>query len=402
MSITVSGITPGSTHLSGNDIMVKLTTNGFPLNEMDYKLLLKITSPDGVLDGAPFIPAITPNAAGEATFNLSGYVDQYFEKLFTWPIIGLFDGKLIGWVNGSYTLVLYPGESWISKTDGSLEENFGEAFQPVFIVKGKLPKIMLAQLNDAQTTWFDEYCIGGKFFSFMPLVQLITPYQPVKLWWIPPELMNDVNILITHYIGGISDTTVILHGALYYDILWEIECHAVNLGIPLEDEQGNKLEKYTIWIEHNAVEVTEKRTFIIDWNPPHQDYYYLFVENRMGGIETIGLTGRKIFKPSGDRILSKRPFVQDSGILFPTQLSVSAQRKRKWTINSGWKPKEELMALDFLLDAQHAWLALPPSTGSVNIADYTLCPVIITNTELILNDDTKIIESIDIDLEEAY
>ncbi len=186
------------------------------------------------------------------------------------------------------------------------------------------------------------------------------------------------------------------------DILWEIECHPGNAGVPMADENGNPLEKYEVWIEDAGVPVTETRTFIIDWTPPHKYYYYLFADNRMGGIETITLSGRMVYNPSGNRILSKRPFPAGSGVQVPTLLPVSPNRQRKWTINTGWKSKEELAALDFLLDAEHAWLALPPDTGGTDINNYKLCPVIITNTELILNDDNNEIESVDIDLEEAY
>ncbi len=137
--ITVSGITVQSTHLSGNDIFVKLTTDSYPLNGMDYKLLLKITSPEGELDGAPFIPAIPPNENAEAVFNISGYVDQRFDRNITWPIKPRYEGKVTGYINGSYTVWLYPGESWIDTVDGQLKESFQDPFQPIFIVKGRLP-----------------------------------------------------------------------------------------------------------------------------------------------------------------------------------------------------------------------------------------------------------------------
>ncbi len=400
--ITVSGIETLSTHLSGNDILITLSTDSYPLYGMDYKLLLKIVSTDGHLDGSPFIPAITPKEGGSATFNISGYVDQRNERKITWPVKQRYEGKLMGWGFGSYTIWLYPGESWIDTVDGKLKESFQEPFQPVFIVKGRLPEIKLAELNDMGLSWYQYYCEGGRFLSYMPTVQYVSPYQPTKLWWIPPGYLTSVNIFLKYYIGNSSETITLFSGELYGNYLWEIECHPGEAGAPLTDQAGNLLEKYEVWIENAGTPVTEIRTFIIDWTPPHKDYYYLFADNRMGGIETITLSGRKLYKPSGARVQSKRPFPKGSGVQVPTRIPVSANRQRKWTINTGWKSKEELAALDFLLDSEHAWLALPPESGSVNIFDYKLCPVIISNTEFILNDDTKEIESVDIDLEEAY
>ena len=399
--ITLSGIEVPSTHLSGNDILVTATTSGAPADSFAYQILLKITSPEGELDGAPFVAAITPDADGKAVFNLSGYVDQRFEKAIKWPVPGQYNGKVTAYQNGSYPIWLYPGESYIDKNDGQLKEIYQNPVEPIFIIKGRLPDLKLAQLNDEGKTFFSKYCGEGKFFSFMPTEQQVTPYQPVKLWWIPPSTLGAVSTKLKYYIGGGSQTITIHSGGLWMDILYEIDCHAQNAGVPLVDGSGNRLEKYEVWIEGGEI-TTEKRTFVVNWTPPRENYYYLFADNRIGGMECISLTGAKKFNPQGERIMARRPFRAGAGVQIPSQIPTSAKRTKRWTINSGYKPKAELEAMDFLLDAQHAWLALPPDDGSTDISTYRLVPVNIVSTSLQLTDDSNMVESVDIEIEEAY
>ena len=401
MGITLSELTAPSTHLAGNDIWVKAATSGIPAGATDYKILLKIVSVDGVLTGSPFVDAIEPDADGVAWFNFSGYVNQGIKSDLTWPIKTRWVGKIIGYNNRAYDIWLYGGESYVD-SNGDLQEVF-EAIpvQPFIILPGRIPDRMVAELNDAETTWWDKYCKDGEFFSYMPTTQQVTPYQPVKLWWIPWKLKQSIKIYLKYFIGGADATIELFTGEMYADILWEIECHPQGAGVPLTDGEGNKLEKYEVWIEDAGVIVCAKRTFNVDWTPPVEKYWYLFVDNRMGAVECLSLTGRCVLEPVGQKTVVSVPFERGSGVKTATKLAKGGNRQRKWKINSGWKPKAELEAMEYLLDAEQAWLAIPPSTGSTNIADYKLTPVIISNSEFVLSDDMEEIQSIDIELTEA-
>ena len=122
----------------------------------------------------------------------------------------------------------------------------------------------------------------------------------------------------------------------------------------------------------------------------------------MGGIECLWLQGRVQYAPSGERSVSEKPQGRDEGVKTPTLVVGSSMRQRKWIVNSGIKLKEELAAWDILLDTQNAWLAIPPDNGSTVLNDYSLTPVIINDSEFVLNDETRDIESIDIELLEAH
>lgn len=400
MAIELKELAAPSTHLAGNDIWVKAETSGIPAGATDYKILLKIVSTDDVLTGSPFIDAITPDAAGVAWFNFSGYVNQGIRSQLNWPIKGRYSGKIITYTDYAYDIWLYGGERYID-SNGNLVEQFEEvALQPFFIMPGKLPARMVAELNMAGKTWWKKYCDEGEFFSYMPTTQQVTPFQPVKLWWIPPTTPLSVVIKLKYYLqDGTSDVIDLFTGDLYYDMLTEMEYHPVNAGVPYA--AANLPVKYEAWIESAGEVVCAKRTFVINWQPPVDKYYYLFADNRMGGIECLGLTGACTLEPSGERVVVSVPFERGQDIRKATRLAKAGVKTRKWKINSGWKPKEELAAMDFLLDSPHAWLAIPPLDGDPDISKYSLTPIVITNTQLVLGDDMKDVESIDIELTEA-
>src|SRR5690606_5045527 len=113
MSVTLSGITPSSTHLSGNPIQVLVTSSGAPAGSSAYEVLLKIESNDGELEGAPFIDADTPNADGLVKFDISALVDQAVSRSIAWPIPTLWEGKYHGYQNMIYDVHLTAGEKYI-------------------------------------------------------------------------------------------------------------------------------------------------------------------------------------------------------------------------------------------------------------------------------------------------
>ncbi len=397
MSITISEIENTSTHLSGNPIIVKARTSGIPAGASEYRIMLKMISVDNVLLGSVFIDAITPDSTGIVTFDISGLMDQALEKDFKWPIPGTWDGKWHGYPNLVYDIQLIPGEVYINEQN-MLVENWQSGFGTIFIVKGKLNQPVLAMLNDNNVSWFNYYCESGRWFTYQPLTQYVTPYQPVKLWWKPPltGLAFTLNIR-----GYYSDGNVLLFTELpvmYYDVMFEFDLHPDGLGFaPIIDDA--KLLYYEVWMTGSPN--VEKRTFIIDW-AYHEETYYLMVDNQIGGIDCISLTGAAIYSPSSERNISVKPMEKTMGAKQRTKIVSGNTKSRKWVINSGYKTKTEMTALDILLDTPNAWLLIPPSGGSDYIAQYSVAPVMITSTELQLTNTMNDQESIDIEITEAY
>ena len=390
MSVTISEISTNSTHLSGNPIWVKCTSSGIPAGATDYKILLKVESPDDVLFGDPFTDAITPDSL-VAWFNISGYVDQEIEKNIHWPV----DSWITAYTSLAYDIWLYPGESYIDE-DGELQESFGSVVEPFFMVKGKLSDQKLAELNDAGSDWFDYFSTDGRFLTWQPATQTVGPYQPVKLWYKYPSASPASRTLTyTGYFDDGSTQTITNTPTLSRASLYEFDLLPEEVGFTL-DNGSKKLIKYTF-----TATGCETRTFIIDWRT--YDYnYYLFADNQIGGVDCIWLKGRARHMATANRIIAGKPADRGSGVQVPTLLVSGNTRQRKWVINTGIKSKEELNALDILLDTPNAWLATPPADGSTDLDDYTLTRVIIISSEIVLSDDTKTVESIDIEIIEAH
>jgi hypothetical protein len=396
--ITISEIANNSTHLSGNDIRVKATTSGAPANATDYKILLKIVSADNLLFGSPFIDAIAPDAAGVAEFNISGYVDQHHNFDMKWPIPSEYEGRWHGYENLAYDVQLFAGERYID-SNGDLQESFQSAWGTIFVVKGKLDSLMLARLNDAGESWFSHYSQGGKWLNYMPVVQHIGPNTPVKLWWKPPTTTFPFSLKAKAYYSDGSTVDYSGEGTMWYNVMFEFSVQP--RGLQFYPVIGSaKLLYYEVWIDSSPS--VEKRTFILD-HKYYENNYYLFVDNGIGGgAETIWLNGAVKYAPSGQRNIANKNFISGMGSKNRTRFVSSKSRTRKWNINSGFKTKAEMEALDILLDTQNAWLAIPPSNNSTHITDYSLVPVIITSTELALTDSMNDLQSVDIELEEAY
>ncbi|WP_372775668.1 hypothetical protein [Mangrovibacterium sp.] len=397
MSITLSDITNTSTHLSGNRIKVVATTGGIPSGATDYKILLKIVSADNVLFGSPFIDAIAPDDNSEAEFDISGYVDQPVNVDLKWPIPNEYEGRWHGYPNQVYDVQLYAGERYID-SDGNLQESFQAVWGTIFVVKGKLDSLMLARLNELGQTWFTHFSEGGKFLTYMPTTQYIGPDTPVKLWWKSPTTTLAFSLKAKAYYDDGSTVNYSGDGTLWYDVMFEFSVQPRGLQF-YPYISGAKLLYYEVWID--STPNVEKRTFIID-HDYKENNYYLFVDNKIGGIDTIWLNGAVKYNPTGQRTVTSRPFQSGQTTKNRTRFVGGQSRTRKWTINSGFKTKAEMEAIDILLDTQNAWLAIPPADGSTDISQYVLVPVIITSTELDLTDSISDLQSVEIEIEEAY
>lgn len=393
MAITISEISDNSTHLSGNPIWVKATSSGVPAGATNYRVLLKIVDIDGVLYGGPFIAENSIDGSNVCWFNISGWVDQFIEKDFNWPL----SGRVNAYPDLAYGVFLYAGERYID-SDGEPQESFQSVWGSLFIVKGKLTKIKLAEFNDAGTDWFTYFASGGKFLTLLPDNQWVSPWQPVKLWYKYPSASGAaVTLTCTGTFDDGSTQVVSQTPTLTKASLYEFDLQPEHMGFTLDD--GNKkLIKYTFNIAGG-----ETRTYFIDWTH-YEKYWYLFIDNQIGGIDCIWLKGRAKYSPSGQRNLSAKPIERNAGVKTPTLVVSANTRQRSWTINTGIHTEPGMMeALDIMLDSPNMWLAIPPDDGDTDLSNYTLAPVVCNNGSLDLrNSLNNNVDSVDLELLEAH
>ena len=388
MALSLS-VPAGSFHLSGNPLWVKIEGASPPAGSTSYKVLLRIISVDGDLAGAPFVDGKAP-AAGTAWFNVSGYVDQPLEKRFEWPLFGGFNP----YGEDTRVVTFQAGQTYVDEND-NLVESWEVASDGYFVVKGGVGPRVMGQYNDSGSSFYSDFVQGGKFLTWMPLSQVVHPWQPVKLWLLAAQGVNAALHIKAFYQDGSTGEWVNSHD-LYKDIMHEINCLPYHSGwdtMPPVKPDGTRMTRFEVWIEG----VTEKRTFVLDhaW---HEQCNFLFALNSLGGVDVIWLSGEVVMGFDTRSVEATRQFSRTGSRKERTVVVASRTGRRTWKINSGWKSAAEMLALMDCLLTKQAWLL-------ADAADYntgTLYPVNIANTSSRLVDTSADLQSVEIELVEGH
>jgi hypothetical protein len=383
----------GSVQLSGNPILVNVTGASIPTGASNYKLLLKITSIDGVVTGGPFIDAIAPDVAGAAEFDIHAYVDQPLPVNFEYPIAS----TVKAYIDAAYNIRIYCGETYINSS-GNPVTNWitEESGQNIQIIKGGLSPLQIGEYNDDDTTFYDEWIASGRFLTHQPDNVKVAPDQVVKLFLISPYEDNRYcDLYITgHYEddpdGELTESRT-YECELFRDGLYEFTIQPALNGIATT-KSGHRLSYYGIAIvERGEGAVADSRTYYVDWTY-YENENYLYAANSLGGVDVIRLTGavKKSITTTGTE--GYRPQATGASAKTPTVVVTSRTMRRKWTINTGQKEPDEMEALTDVFLSRALWL----------LTDGKLRPVVLKNTEQLLNDTMEDLASADLELEEAH
>lgn len=386
LTITING----EFHLSGNPIFVTLSGGSAPVGSSDYKLLLKIESADGDLIGAPFVDAIAPDGDGEALFDISGYCNQPSLRVFEWPLSGGLNpyGEML------FEIKLTPGEIYID-SNGNLQESWGSQSQSYFVINGKLEESVLAQYNAANTTFYDQYVVPVKFLTLQPDFQVVSPFQPVKYWVLAPAQETIEYRTKAYYDDGSTHEDSKPGHTLYKFIIHEINAyppHNQSENMPMIKSNGAKMTHYESWI----VGKTDKRTCIVDHRAYDQNSY-LFIVNRLGGIDVLWLNGIAEMGHKTDQVKARKPLLKGAS-RFDRSVVTSKNTRRYWRLNSGHKSKLEMSSMIELLQSEQVWLLW----GGHPLSSARLYPVIVENAEDILTSSSADLDNVEVELLEAY
>lgn len=368
---------------------VKVDGAAIPAGSTRYKVLLRVISVDGDLEGGPFTDGKAP-VGSEAWFNISGYVDQPLEKRFEWPLAG----GLNAYHEDTRVVTFQAGESYIDAND-NLVENWEVPSLGYFVVKGGVGPRMQGKYNEAAISFYQDFVIGGKFLSWMPQTQVVHPNQPVKLWLLAAEGMDTLLHIKAFYEDGSEYDWVNPH-TLYKDIMHEINCLPYHSGwdhMPAVKPGGIRMTRYQVWIEG----VTETRTFVVD-HSYHEQNNFLFTLNSLGGVDVIWLNGEVTAGFETRSVEAARQFTRTGNSKERTIIVASRTGRRTWKINSGWKSRQEIEALGDALLAKQAWLL--HDGGAYNGG--TLYPVNIQNSSTPLTHTMNDLQSVEIELVEAH
>src|SRR5690554_3120571 len=136
ISVTILG---ENVQLSGNPVEIECSGGSAPAGSRNYQILLKIISQDGKLEKFPKVDAITPDSAGKALFDISGYVDQPVKRKFQFPVSGVIQS----YPTEAFNIQVQAGETWMDE-DGVTQTTWGSVSEVFQILKGGSPPRQLA------------------------------------------------------------------------------------------------------------------------------------------------------------------------------------------------------------------------------------------------------------------
>ena len=385
MTITAT-ITGEAVQLSGNPVRIQCTGGSVPAGASEYKILLKVISEDGKLDGAPFTDAIAPDDSGEAWFDISGYVDKPVKALFQYPL----SGASVAYPTQAFNIQIQPGERYID-VDGDLQEVWGTASSIFQMLKGGLSPRQIAMMNDDSTNFYDTYIAGNKWLTPRPWGEYVHPTQPVKLWYMVAAGASANFKVITYFDDGTDDTYTV-GVTLNTDYLYEFNCNPVNLGVDLEPT-GKQATHFDVSIDG----VSETRRFTFDWQYIERPVFLMFA-NSLGGIDDVYFSGfiQDKFSTEGNTVY--RPPLRDDTVFDPTLHAPNKSGQNRWTINTGWKGITTIQFYRDLLLSKQAWYLY----SNVGVTTYIVIPIIVDTGEKTLFNRKDNLHALEIEFSEAH
>lgn len=379
----------GAVQLSGNPIQIIVPTDaGAMVGKYLYQRALKVTCP--ALIGSPFVEPIAPDANLQSIFEISGLVDQPMNYAFDFPAYGVITDHQALELN----LLLDVGEIYID-ANGDRQvtwEGLDPEIYKMRVLKGFLRDYELAKLSEIGKNFNSEYIEKGRFLTNLPDKMKVAPGQIVKLWllskypashsatWWCQAYYNPYGYYIDYElpVGVYSE---FLSGECTLDPvsgLLEFNIEPAFMGFYSNHNPTAKILAYKFWLEDVAGEITEKRTFIIDDNYYEQSFFFYYV-NPLSGIDSLWLHGEHTEGLKTEKETAYRPVPFGSGTKVPSMKTVSSSGQRSWELNTGYKSKEEILALRDFLESRECWMVDPDFP-------IRLIPVIIESGDFILFD----------------
>ncbi len=347
MALTLD-IPNGPVQLSGNRIRCDVGTD--TITGSMYRLLLKVTSPDGSFPEG--VDAIEPDSDNKAEFDIRNRAALPIDYSFTWPLTG---DIAVAQPQLAKKVTIDIGERYVQVVDNENTDTVNWAGlsddNELLVLKGGVSKHQQAKYNEQGTAFYVEYIQAGKFLTLLPDNMHVSPGQPVKLWFVTKESEDQSLQLVAEYTDSSGGT-----GTLSKDITveagasTEICADLATLGIADLD-----IEKYSVHFEKDGAAISETRNWQVD-RGHYENNAYVFFANPVGGIDCLWLRGRVKKMLPADSETSEREASSSDTQQRATMETDTKTTKRKWAINSGYFTGGEEEALPQLCAAKNIWL----------------------------------------------
>ncbi len=358
LTITIPG---GAVQLHGTEVRVKINTDN--VQGSLYRILLKISSDDGKLDGMPQEEENIPDSNGDAWFDIAGYLFRRFVPGF------LENGGVLATERTDIPAVisLDIGESYVDE-NSVRQENWSELAgdqYKITVLQGGLSELEKNIYSDLATNWYSDFIVAGKWLTGLISGTKIAPTSKAKLWCIiPGAAVMNLTFKADYFradgsTGTISQAVTVNPLSMYE---WCVDPETLGLDV----SSTNPVVSYECYLENAGIQIIESFQYWIDYT-----YYefntQLFATNRYGGVDPYWLTGKVKTNFPAEHTISQRIAQVGDTAKHRTQVVSAKSGRRKWIVNTGYKDWEELEALPNLILSRQLWLVHNGQIVPVNI-----------------------------------
>lgn len=387
MAITAA-ILGGNVQLTGNPVYIECTGGAAPAGSSGYKILLRVISEDGKLEGAPFEDAIAPDDSGSALFDISGYVDQPVDLKFQWPL----SGHYTSYPTQAFNVQVQPGEYYID-SNGDPQTVWGSVSSVVQMLKGGNSPRQNSMMSLAGDTFYSLYVQGGKWLTGRPDGGKVTPNQPIKIWYmVSANTSGNFVVDIRRMNGDTAELSFPV--SLDVDRLYEFNVNPEHLGFDLENP--SKILYFGAQLQLSSG-YSDRRSFWMNWEPIERPVF-LFCANSLGGIDDVMFSGDIQMGYDFNSTVAQRPSLPGDTVFIGTRKVSRRTGVAKWVLESGYKGIAELRYYADLLLSKQAWYIHANSS----YITFNVIPIIVETANIVLVDWSKDIHSLKIEVSEAH
>jgi len=330
MSITINRA-PDKVSLTGNPVFYELGSNlAHPTIYIHCQLQ--------VYYGGAWVNATTDedkieaDASGNATFQVQALLNKYLSQKFTFPES---DSQLMITQSGmSIQFRIKYKESWI-ESDGTEGESaaYTEDTNTYYALKGGVPNELLAILNTAQTSWWDELKLNKQFLTWQPREKRTYPGSTEKLYWIYRTTATLTLQIAWTATDGTTGTINTTNTANEYTVA---EC-CISPAL-VESLAGKEIAGYVVSISGES----EERTYTIDRTYYDRADNFLF-DNSLAAFDCLTAVGWR--KQTGS---NKRSSYTKRLPLYPELTDRTQQNSRAWRTDKNESNTGFLLDTDWL------------------------------------------------------
>jgi hypothetical protein len=240
---------------------------------------------------------VTPDASGNATFDIHDLLCDYLTPEFDWPH------------EAGFTHV--PRIKFLKQFRVQYAESYDKEYYRLntlsgdhYAVLGGFDYKILAALNGISYSYSDVITTFKAFLTWQPTTKIISKTQRDKLFYLVfNQLSNVVSFIKIYFTDGTtsSNTQIASFHAAQYDV---IEFFTDYISLDIAGKVGQKTAlKYDFWLQddQNAI-ISQVRTYEIEFRPQNYSRTFIF-RNSFGAYDVFRATGRKKHTNNYERMI---------------------------------------------------------------------------------------------------